>query len=538
MKVPKLLTVFLLAFGFFFWWSQTLPVTDSVESNYTLTAKEMIEASDWLSPRIYGKVWFDKPVLFYWLLALAMHGMGYSELAVRFVPALAGALGVVFTYWFTAKLKGVRAGIVAAALLATSFQYFVISKLIITDMVLFLFNAGALALFYLGYSGADNTKNWYWGMYVCLGMAVLTKGPVGILLPGLIVVLFLLWRGQWGELRRMKLLSGLFLFGLVALPWYLMMYLQHGRNFLDTFFGVHNYLRATVSEHPRDNVFYYYFVLFFVYTLPWSGLAFGGVRDGLRQARQRCDLSLLLVIWIGVFMGFYTLMATKYLTYTFPILFPVMVLTASYIERCWQKNTGLSYWTILGPLVFWQAVLGICGYMFLNTDPLQWIIYLSGMVICLGLTLGGLLRSKIPKQSKLPLYGVVLTYLLFTVMVLPALAAEKSGKNLAQQLLPYTGYQIGAYEFYSTAAVYYSGQLITAIKPQNAIGDFRGKAFGWVAKYTMPMRTIEEFAVQPRVAKLVIVPASKQQEFLAEATGIKLKKIGRHEDRIFYRVNP
>jgi 4-amino-4-deoxy-L-arabinose transferase-like glycosyltransferase len=533
MKINKPLLLFVLSFMLFIFWAQAFPITDTVESNYALTAKEMVATSDWLSPHIYGKVWYDKPVLIYWLLALAMKTLGYSELVVRLAPALAGAGGVALIYWFVAKLRSDRAGLIAAALLATSLQYFIISKLIITDSVLFTLNAAALVFFYLGYANKNATKHWYLLIYPCLGLAVLTKGPVGVILPGLIILTFLAWQKNWPELRQMRIGVGLLLFSGVALPWYLLMYLQHGQAFLQTFFGIHNYLRATVSEHPRDNVVYYYPLLFVVSTLPWTGLCFGGIGAGWRQSRKRHDLSLFLLIWAGVFAVFYSLMATKYPTYIFPLLFPVMVLTAFYLEDRLEQNDFKLGWLVGGGLLLWYAILVVAGFRYLTGLSLLAFVALNVMALLMA---GWSWRGQGRHPALVILAGVMFSYLLFAMMVVPALANDRSGKQLARTLIPYAGYQIGAYRFYSTAAVYYSGNLLTMLEPQDYIHNFRERSFSWFAKYTMPVATVPEFITQPGKPKLIIVPRSGWRQFRQEAGGVALQRVTQNAEYLFYRV--
>ena len=93
-----------------------------------------------------------------------------------------------------------------------------------------------------------------------------------MLLPGLIITLFLLWQRDWHVLKRMHLVSGTLLCAAVVVPWYAVMYSLHGSDFINTFFGTHNFLRATVSEHPRDDVIYYYTLVNLLALFPWSGL--------------------------------------------------------------------------------------------------------------------------------------------------------------------------------------------------------------------------------------------------------------------------
>jgi 4-amino-4-deoxy-L-arabinose transferase-like glycosyltransferase len=542
MKINRPLLLFLIAFLFFILGGHLIPITDSVESNYALTAKEMVLSSDWISPRIYGKAWFDKPVLIYWLLAAAIKLLGYSELALRSVPALAGAAGVTLVYWFAKKLGGERTALLAAIMLGTSLQYFAIAKLIITDMVLFDLNAAALAFFYLGYTARDETKpkRWYLPMYACLGLAVLTKGPVGILLPGLIILLFLAWQKGWSELKRMHIGTGLLLFAAIALPWYLIMIGKHGPLFIQNFLGVHNYLRATVSEHPKDNVFYYYGVVFLVSALPWTGVMIGGVVDALKKIRQNDNLAQFLISWVAVFLIFYSCIATKYLTYTFPILFPITILTALYIEnRLAERSSRTKRWLMLlwfWPWLLFQVLIVLLGYHVLKNAPF-WALLLM-MVVTFVITFWHLYPVKDQKPFLIRIGGVIIAYVLLATLVLPAFAQSKSGKQFAQTISPYRDYQIGTYQFYSTSAVYYGGRLLKMIEPQRAIANYRNPSLSWYAKYTMPTYTIDEFQTQAGAKKLIIVPARLQPEFLKEAAHIGLEKIDAKKNYLFYRIKP
>jgi 4-amino-4-deoxy-L-arabinose transferase-like glycosyltransferase len=187
-----------------------MPVTDNVESNYALTAKEMVLSGDWISPQIYGTYWYDKPVFFYWLTAIAFKIFGFTDFAARFFPSVFGIVSLGFIGWCGRKLFSEKAGFLAMLILSSFLMFFAISKLIITDAVLFLFFNATLMFFYLGYQGPS--KNYYYLMYICAGLATLTKGPIGFLLPGLIIVLFLLATRNFKEILHAHLASGCCLF--------------------------------------------------------------------------------------------------------------------------------------------------------------------------------------------------------------------------------------------------------------------------------------------------------------------------------------
>ncbi len=345
--VPVLLAVAVLVC---FTGNALLKITDPVESNYALTAMEMLQSGDYVSPRIFGNYWYDKPVLFYWELMAAFSLFGTTEFAARFFPSVFGLVGVVMAYGFASRLYDKKTGFVAALVLVTSLEYFYLSHAVITDMTLFVFFSATLMLFYLAYS--EGRPRLYYGAYACAALAVLTKGPVGLVLPGLIIILFLAWRRDFKSIfLHIKLGSGLLLFFVIAGLWYVPMYMMHGGDFISQFIGVHNVLRATVSEHPRDDVWYYYTVVFLLGFFPWiltlplavkkykpfrrikARLREGGFSGLRRLAGSLSMKEQFLVTWAVVIFVFYQCMATKYITYTFPYMIPIAIGFAAYLRR-------------------------------------------------------------------------------------------------------------------------------------------------------------------------------------------------------------
>lgn len=316
---------FAAALFFFLWGSWLLPLTDPVESNYALTAKEMVMAGDWMSPRIYGAYWYDKPIMVYWMLCASYSLFGFTDLASRLPSALAGALSVVLIIWYMRRiLKDNVQAVWAGTMLAVSLECWVISHAIITDNLLLLFTIPTMLSAYIGIT-ERNTKHLVIA-YAAAGLACLTKGPVGLVLPGILLVLWCLSMKSPKTILRLFPWQGLLAFFAIVLPWYGGMYLIHGSDFVSEFLGLHNVLRATSSEHPADNHFYYYLLLLPAMTLPWSFLSFYEMWKG---RKEKSPFYLFLMTWCWGTILFYTLMATKYVTYTYIAVIPLALL-ASY----------------------------------------------------------------------------------------------------------------------------------------------------------------------------------------------------------------
>lgn len=483
------LFLLLAAVTILFMGNSVLYVTDSVESNYALTAKEMVLSGDWLSPQIYGRYWFDKPILFYWLTALGFKLFGFNEFGARFFPAVFGFGAICLAAYGGTKLYNERVGWLSGFILLSSVEFFLISKSIITDAVLFLFFSAALLFFYLGYR--ENRKSYWYAMYISAGLAVLTKGPIGVLLPGMIIVLFLLWQRDWQIFKKCHLFSGILLFIVVAFPWYIAMYTIHGSEFINTFFGVHNYLRATVSEHPRDNVIYYYTLVNILALFPWCLLIPWVLWRRLYEHNYHIQAREgFLLIWIGAIFFFFQSMATKYITYTYPLLFPAAIILGhildKYGDKCLYKGFNqlfVAFLTMLVGSAWWCNVQGIL--------PVQELYLLPA-----GLLVGILLYYAFQYMQVKKFIGVGCICLCFYLSLIYAVAVPlteyRSGKELGLTLKLNNVSEVGAYGSYPTSAVFYSDAKIYKLLKRNDIDSYRPHAMSWSSKNVMPYAVMEE----------------------------------------------
>lgn len=468
----------------------SLQITDSVESNYALTAKEMVLSGDWISPQIYGHYWYDKPIMFYWLTALAFKIFGFTEFAARLFPSIFGLAGLGLVCWGGSKLYGSRSGFYSGIVLLTCMEFFLISKSVITDAVLFLFFSGTLLFFYLGYQ--EGRKSYWYIMYACAALSTLTKGPVGFLLPGLIITLFLLWQNDWRVLMRMCLPTGIAVFLLIALPWYGAMCYLHGAEFINTFFGTHNFLRATVSEHPRDNVIYYYTAVNLLAFFPWSLLLpviiYRKYKQGNLCLKQQ---EKFLLLWMSVVFIFFQCMATKYITYTYPILFPGALLLGNYLEQQEEVLSNKLFLTLMLGLffgltitAFWAAKTGLV------TGKMMFLLPFS-------LIFGLLLHFALQYYGKRIIYSISIMSVAFYLALIGCIAVpfsqQRSAKDLGLMLPQITEAEsIGVYGNYPTSAVFYSGKRIVKLMPAKEIVGFSPQAYSWSSKNVMPYAAVEQ----------------------------------------------
>jgi 4-amino-4-deoxy-L-arabinose transferase-like glycosyltransferase len=307
----------------------SIPLMDPDEPVYAETAREMLQFHDFISPRIYGEFWYDKPPMYYWLVAVAFKIFGVGEFAARLPSALLATAGAVLVYLSGRKLFGERAGLLAGLILVTSLEYFYLSKAAVTDVTLTFFLTAALLAFLHGK---------YYLFYSCAAFAVVTKGPIGIILCGAISGLYLILTHKRVLLKRMKLLSGTALFLIIALPWYILMYHYHGMSFIETFLGFHNITRFLQPEHPSGTLWYYYIPVIIFGFFPWSAFMVQAVYAGLKDKGANRNKLAFLVIWVATVFGFFTLSQTKLVSYILPMYPPLALLVGWYFDKAWLEN--------------------------------------------------------------------------------------------------------------------------------------------------------------------------------------------------------
>lgn len=465
---PAFLLV-LLGLLLFFSANGQLLITDPVESNYALTAGEMLVSGDWLSPRIYGNYWYDKPWLFYGELLVSFRIFGETPFAARFFPAVFGTIGVLQTYWFAQKLYNRKTGFLSGLIMATTVEYFYLAKAVVTDMTLFVFMDGALMLFYV--AKTRQRPRLYYGAYLLAGLAILTKGPIGLVLPGLIILAYLLGNRDSHTLFHMKLCRGLLLSLSIAALWYGPMVQLHGSAFLEGFIGVHNILRATVSEHPRNNTWWYYFLIFLIGCFPWSlSLPWLWKKYGKTlRIRFRChtfwqsldDRQRFLFLWVSVTWLFFECMATKYPTYTFPYLPPLAMGLAASLDTLQEE-----YW------------------------------------------------------AKRLAAGLALVFLVLSHTVAVPLCRQSSAWDVAQLVKVYRLPSVPVYVYggrYPVSFTWYSGIPAPRLVTRERLAEMRPDGISWNAKNMMPFQTIEDLPQEGHM--LVLVDGSSQREFLRTLPG-------------------
>ncbi len=307
----------------------SVPLTDPDEVFYSLTAREMSVRGDGLTPYIFNQPQFEKPIFIFWLLNTACALFGPTPFAARFFPAVFAWLGVLGLY-FLARLgfKDESRAFWSAVALATAGFYFALAKTVFTDMVFSVFILYSLLSFYYAFDRPGRKKEGVLGFYFFAALAVLTKGPLGLLIPGAAVILFLMYRGQLYWLCDRCVVAGFLLCLAVALPWYVFMFTKYGNAFVHEFFINDHWRRLIEAEHKGNDRWFFYPATILGGMFPWTFFVAAGFSGIYRRLKDRPGVfdHFLLSWFLAVFVIFQCA-HSKLSSYILPV-FPVLALLA------------------------------------------------------------------------------------------------------------------------------------------------------------------------------------------------------------------
>jgi 4-amino-4-deoxy-L-arabinose transferase-like glycosyltransferase len=290
---------------------------DPDEGRYAEIAREMWVLKDWLIPHLNFLPYLEKPPLVYWLTALSFGGLGFNEFAARLPSALSALGGLFLAYGLARALWGPGPAFLSATILATCSGYVVLGRILTLDMTLAFFLNLAVGLGYLALR-RNRPHLWNWA-YLALGLAVLTKGPVAVVLAWLIWGIWLLiQRRPWKSLLQVR---GWLILAATALPWFIWVTLKHPEFY--RFFILEQHLGRYLTPVIHPQPFYYYLPILLGFFLPWAWLLPWGL---WRQGRGRDPDCLFLLVWAGTVLVFFSLSQGKLAPYILPALLPLSLL--------------------------------------------------------------------------------------------------------------------------------------------------------------------------------------------------------------------
>jgi len=346
----------------FLWQLGSVGLVDETEPLFAEAARQMLVRHDWVTPYFNDLTRFDKPPLIYWLMAIVYQLLGVNEWAVRLPSALAaigllGVLGHALVTYGSLPARGVEVKPIqgwCTAVLATGMTAFCGEMLVwgrvgVSDMLLTGCMGCCLLCFFQGYAcptlqpspQPQRQWRWYFAAHTFAALGILTKGPVGLVLPGLIVLVFLAWTGEWSVLRELRLGLGFLWIALLTVPWFVLVIQANGEAYINSFFGYHNLERFTQVVNQHSAPWYFYFLVVLAGFAPWSlyiPAAIGRLRLGQwrrwQETPRQEQLGLFAGFWFfGIFL-FFTIAVTKLPSYVLPLMPAAAILVALFWQDC------------------------------------------------------------------------------------------------------------------------------------------------------------------------------------------------------------
>jgi 4-amino-4-deoxy-L-arabinose transferase-like glycosyltransferase len=331
----------------FFYGLGAVPFLGKDEPRYAEVAREMLVTGDWITPRLAGHTWFEKPALPYWIMAGGYAVLGVSEGAARVGMGLLASLGVAVVYLASRRAAGPRRAWIAAVALATSALWFAFARGASFDMPLAATMAAALGCVYAWDTSATARARLAWaaGAGAWAGASMLAKGLVGPLLLGMIVAVYLVAAGSWRRLRAADLALATAACVAVAAVWYGPVWAVNGDAFFQEFFVDHHVKRYLTNKYHHPQPVWFYPVIVLAGLLPWSFFLLAGARPlaGLLRRRPATDderLVWLATAWVAVPVAFFSFSTSKLPGYVLPVFPGLALLVAWAVDRGEDEGRG------------------------------------------------------------------------------------------------------------------------------------------------------------------------------------------------------
>ncbi|GIW82250.1 MAG: hypothetical protein KatS3mg105_4057 [Gemmatales bacterium] len=468
---------------------------DIDEGNNAEAAREMLRSANWRVPTFNYQLRVDKPALLYWFQILAYRLFGVGEFAARLPSALAGILTILLTYELGRLMFGPATGLLAGVVLASSILFCASAHFANPDMLLVCSIVAAFLFFWQGFT---NERYAFVRVSLAMGLAVLAKGPVGLVLPAAIIVAFLYWVGKLRLLWKPGLVAGALAFAAVAAPWYIWVGVETKGAFLLQFWQKHNVNRFLGAMENHSGPVYYYFIILLVGLAPWSAFlaptswhAIRSIRPigSAESAAEPFVAFRFLVCWFAMFFIFFTISQTKLPNYILPLYPAAAIMTARFLVRWQEDKTNTPAW--LMPLCFGCVIL-------------SGILFIGGVLIVSGGWKLGILRGQtFPELTKwavcgvIPIAGGILAWWLHgqhrqkalvvlsatAVVFLAPLAAgggaslnrHKAPKYLAESILSAQRekeIRIGCLYYFQPSLVFYAQRQVQAFADPAAANEF------------------------------------------------------------------
>ncbi|GAB4407308.1 MAG: glycosyltransferase family 39 protein [Thermodesulfovibrionales bacterium] len=476
------LAVLVIAIFVSFFRLGSVTLFDVDEAVFSEATKEMVQSGNWITPTYNGENRYDKPILFYWLMAVSYKIFGINEFSARFPSALGGFILCIAIFFFLREIIDEKTAFHAVLSLAFSIYFFAYAHSAVTDMVLTLFITLSLFSFYLS---VEKDRRYLYGFYIFSALALLTKGLIGIIFPFGIAVVYLLIRDGLKGIKSIFNLKASVLFLLIALPWYIAQIIINGDEFIQQFLIKHHFKRYTGVISGHRGPIYYFIPAIIIGMFPWIAFLPQGIKSALKTDDRRPmtddrlskfkiispihlfthSPNLFALIWFAFIFIFFSLSTTKLPNYILPAVPALSILISSGMTYYGKRWSGLPYIII----AILSLLLGT-GFFVLNGYVLRFGIRDTGWLNLLAIVMSGFmivsLYALVRKRNSFGILSLLMAVFLFTLSIkaLPVANEYLQGSLLryslmAKERLRDEG-ELITYGINAPSIVYYSGRYI------------------------------------------------------------------------------
>lgn len=435
-----LISLLTLLLAVFFYELGRLPLIGPDEPRYAQIAREMYATGDWITPRLGGIKWFEKPALTYWLSGAGYALFGENEFSARFGVAVLAGLGVLLLYFFGLRVRHSRFGYLSASVLATCGLWPGFARGATFDLPLaFAIELALLSFFWWERKEEQQGRDRLWLVFCfALGLATLAKGLAGLVLPLAIITPYLVLTRRWKIVLKPRLLVlGALVLLATAAVWYGPVMEKNGREFIDEFFIAHHFERYLSNKFRHPQPIYFFPLVALAGSFPWLFYLASNAWRSVRQWRETVDDRLRLFLWLWVIapIVFFSFSGSKLPGYILPIFPAVALIIGEELDRWWSEESPsrlktLSVLTALliiavgiGSGVVLQRELGVSAFD-------AWMM--GSIAILIALVYLGFLWLRGGRAATLFLpFGLAVIVIAAAHLVFPGLGRRESLKELS-----------------------------------------------------------------------------------------------------------
>ncbi len=351
------------------------------EGRYVEIPREMIAQQEYMIPMLNSVIYLEKPPLFYWLQTVPLKLLGITEFAGRLVSSLLGLFSCALVYFAGRKLFDTKTALISAGICYSTVMMFIFSHITSIDMVVTATITPALFLYLIGtqYPQGLTRRLLFYGCYAFIALAVLAKGLIGFLLPGAIAFLWIDITRQWRLFLTTYLISGFVLFLIIVLPWHIYM-MNAIPEFFDFYILEQQFLRFFTDSAKREQPFWFYIPVIIAGLFPWTVFTLAALIKPIPAAQRHTYL--FLMIWVCVFLIFFSISNSKLVPYILPAIPPLALLTGNRIMQL--QNNKLLWRLTWGMFVVLSLALFVVPF-FIPVEQPVWIYGLASIPLIFAL---------------------------------------------------------------------------------------------------------------------------------------------------------